>query len=167
MKIRNNYHNEEFDAIVNPMLDETTFQGMEQIAHHGVTRYDHCLRVAFYTYHVTKFLHLNYYEATRGALLHDFFYDREEKNKHEMLVAHPKYALEMAKEHFQVGAIEEDIILSHMFPVAPRLPRYLESWIVDFVDDWAGTYEKIYSVRKQLSHLCSFLVLFVLVFLSK
>lgn len=167
MRIRYSYENEEFNNIINPIMNEATFQGLMQITHHGVTRYNHCIRVAFYTYTVTKFLHLNYYEATRGALLHDFFYDREGKKKKEMLVFHPKYALEMAKEHFDISGIEEDIILSHMFPVAPRVPRYVESWIVDLVDDWAGIYEKVYSVRKQLSQVCSFMFLFVMVFLSK
>lgn len=167
MKIYYSYQNEEFNEIIKPIINETTYQGMMQITHHGVTRYEHCLRVAFYTYYVTKFLHLNYYEATRGALLHDFFYDHEGKKKKEMLVAHPKYAVEMAKEHFDISEMEEDIIRSHMFPVAPRLPRYIESWIVDLVDDWAGIYEKAYSVRKQLSHVVSFIFLFVVVFLSK
>ncbi len=167
MKIRYSYQNEEFNNIIDPIIHNITFQGLKQIGHHGVTRYNHSVRVAYYSYKVTKFLHLNYYETTRGAILHDFFYDRDEKNKNEMLINHPKYAKDMAATYFTLSPIEEDIILSHMFPVAPRVPRYLESWIVDFIDDIAGVYEKAYSVRKQLSHACSFLFLFVLVLLSK
>lgn len=167
MKLRYSYQNEEFNAIVRPIITDAHFQGLKQIAHHGVTRYDHSMRVAYYSYWLTKLLHLNYQEATRGAMMHDFFYDREEKNKREMLLNHPKFAKEMAESCFGLTALEEDVILSHMFPVAPRVPRYLESWIVDFVDDCAGIYEKAYSVRKQLSHACSFLILFVMVVLSK
>ncbi len=167
MKIRYSYQNEEFNQIIQPIVNEATFQGLKQISHHGVTRYHHCIRVAYYSYHITKFLHLKYQEATRGAVMHDFFYDREEKNKKEMLLSHPKYAKEMAEQYFGLTKIEEDIILSHMFPVAPYLPRYLESWIVDVVDDLAGIYEKIYSVRNQLSQACSFLFLFALILLRK
>ena len=167
MKVRYSYENKEFNQLIAPIINETTFQGLIHITHHGVTRYHHCQRVAYYTYHVTKFLHLNYQEATKGALLHDFFYDREGRNKKEMLVEHPQYAKDMAAHHFGLTLLEEDIILSHMFPVSPHLPRYLESWIVDIVDDVVGIYEKFYSVRTQLSQACSFLFLFMIILLRK
>ena len=51
-----------------------------------------------------------------------------------------------------------------MFPVVPKfLPKYMESLIVDIVDDWVGIGEKIYSIRKQLVRTASiFLFLFLI-----
>ncbi len=167
MAIHYTYENEEFNTIIRPILNNVSFQGLKQVSHHGINRYNHSLRVAYYSYCVTKFLHLNYKEATKGAILHDFFYDVAERTKKEMLVNHPKYARDLAKSQFEITPLEEDIILSHMFPVAPRIPRYLESWIVDFVDDCAGIYEKAHSVRNQLSHACSFLFFFLMLILRK
>ena len=65
----------EFYDIINDIYKHDEFMKLNDCRHHGITRYDHCLRVSYYTYLITKALHLNYKEATRAALLHDFFTD--------------------------------------------------------------------------------------------
>ena len=125
--------------------------------------YEHSLRVSYYSYLVAKILLLNIEEVARGALLHDFFLEDSEsfastKDRAGVLVNHPKYALENANKYFTLSEKEKDIIVTHMFPVAPSVPKYIESWIVDIVDDFASIYEKGFVVRKELSAAMSFLV---------
>ena len=44
-----------------------------------------------------------------------------------------------------------------MFPVTFTPPKYLESWIVDIVDDIAAIYERGTTVRQELSTAVTFL----------
>ena len=49
-----------------------------------------------------------------------------------------------------------------MFPVTLKPPKYLESWIVDIVDDVAGIYEKYRSSCNELKAATTFLcILFI------
>lgn len=152
---------EEFNNIINDIVDNYEFASLKNINHHGITRYNHSMRVAYYTYLITKKLKLNYYEATRAALLHDFFIDEVESEMSLFkLRRHPKYALENASKYFDLTDLQKDIIETHMFPITFTPPKYLESWIVDMVDDCSAVYEKIYCIRKELK--AAFLFLFVL-----
>lgn len=145
-------YNTEFYKLVKDILVNEEFTKMKSINHHGITRYDHSLRVAYYTYIVSKKLHLDYVKATRGALLHDFFTSEvSDMNGVARLRKHPGVALENAKKYFELSSLEEDIIKTHMFPVTFRPPKYLESWLVDFIDDCSAIYEKSYSVKNELS----------------
>ena len=142
--------------IVEDILENEEYLKLKTITHHGMDRYEHNKRVSFYSYRVTKMLHLDYESAARGAALHDFFLDVNKEttftNKIRVLECHPSYALSNAKEQFDINEKEKDIILTHMFPVVPRrVPKYLESWIVDMVDNWVGIGERIYSTRKSVA----------------
>lgn len=153
-----NYKNKEFSKIIKPILDIDEFYKLKEISHHGITRYDHSIRVAYYTYIITKGLHLNYKEATVAAMLHDFFTDEVELEKAVFkLRRHPNYAYLNASKYFKLSDLQEDIIKTHMFPVTFTPPRYSESWIVDVIDDIASIYERGYSLRKQIYAACSFL----------
>ena len=145
-------HNTEFYKLSKDVLINKDFNKLKNIGHHGITRYDHSLRVAYYTYIITKKLHLNYKQATRGALLHDFFID-EVSNMDEVskLRKHPSYALLNAKKYYDLNPMEEDIIKTHMFPVTFTPPKYIESWIVDIIDDVASIYERSYSIKNELA----------------
>lgn len=137
------YSNSEFINIITPLLENSNFNDTKDISHHGITRYDHSMRVAYYSYLVTKILGLDYIETTEAALLHDFFIDEvKDKNQIVKLTKHPKYALINAKKYFDLSEKQEDIIKTHMFPVTITPPKYLESWIVDIVDDIASIYER-------------------------
>ena len=54
---------------------------------------------------------------------------------------HPKFACRNASSMFKLNNKEKDIIISHMFPVNYRIPKYAESWLVSFVDKGVATYE--------------------------
>lgn len=157
------YSNYEFLNIVSPILENIEFERLKNVDHHGITRYEHCLRVSYYTYIITKYLGFNYEEATIAALLHDFFTDEVcEDNGIQRLRKHPTYAVENAKKYFSLTLLQEDIIKTHMFPVTFLPPKYLESWIVDIVDDIAAIYERIFSIQKEIK--AALIFLFVLLF---
>lgn len=138
------YNNDEFNWIVSSILNNIEYQKLKDIAHHGSTRFDHSIRVAYYTYLVTKFCHLDDYVATtKAALLHDFFTDEvEDKNMLVRLRRHPSYAAKNAENYFDLSEKQIDIIKTHMFPVTFTPPKYIEGWIVDIVDDFVAIYEK-------------------------
>lgn len=157
----------EFERIIKEIDDSEVFQKTKDIIHHCSNRYDHCKRVAYYTYLISKKLHLSYEEATRAAMLHDFFLvdnkDITFKDKYVTLVNHPKYALAFSEKHFNLTNKEKDIIVTHMFPIAPtRVPKYLESWIVNLVDDYVALKEEIYDKKRRLIGLTNFLLAFTM-----
>ena len=88
--MRTFYPNEEFNNIIMPIVSNSEYQKTKSCVHHGMDRYSHMMRVAYYSYKVTKFCHLDYRSTTRGAVLHDFFLDEYDEKKAHMLVNHPK-----------------------------------------------------------------------------
>ena len=62
-----------FDVIAKDIIEKDKFKSLKQDPHHGLTRYDHVIRVAKNTYRLSRILKMDYVSATRGALLHDYF----------------------------------------------------------------------------------------------
>ena len=79
---------------------------------------------------------------------HDKFKEKFKLYTHN----HPKEALENAKKYFDVNALEEDIIISHMFPIDIKIPKYFESWVVSGVDKVVATYEFYKKASKKLKY---------------
>lgn len=157
---------DEFNELIEPyIIDE--FNELKNVNHHGINRYDHSIRVAYYTYIVTKVLFMNYEEATIAALLHDFFTD-EVNNELSIfkLRRHPKHALKNASKYFYLSDLQKDIISTHMFPVTFTPPKYLESWVVDIIDDICAIYEKVYSIRRELSAASTFIFIVLMSYLK-
>ena len=159
----NSYTDEEFDSIVSPILEIEEFNRLKYITHHGITRFDHSMRVAYYSYKISKSLRLDYKEVTEAALLHDFFLDEvDSENRVGRLRHHPECAVKNASKYVDLSEKQIDIIRTHMFPVTFTPPKYLESWIVDAVDDVAALYEKGYCMHRQL-RTAMFLFMFLVV----
>ena len=161
--------NKTYYDIVKDILENDEYLKLKDIKHHGLDRYEHNKRVSYYSYLAAKILRLDYESVARAGALHDFFHDVNYETtitkRLDTLERHPRYSLETASKHFDLNEKEKNIILSHMFPVVPKyLPKYLESWIVDIVDDWVGIGEKIYSTRKGIIRFAN--ILFI-VFLYK
>lgn len=136
---------------VDYILSNEEFLKTKDLMHHGQNRYDHSLRVSYFSYKVSKLLGLNYKSAARGGLLHDFFLETSDnpKGKSKLLKTHPKIALEKANSIFELSNLEKDIIETHMFPVTLKVPKYAESWIVDIVDDVVSIYERCHNLSKE------------------
>lgn len=135
-------HNKEFYNIIEDILENETFQKLKLYKHHYIyTRFEHSLSVSYYSYLVCKFLKLDYISAARAGLLHDlFFYDCENKftRPKNHIKNHPIIALKNAKQLFSLNNKEQDIILKHMWPLTFSLPKYLESFIITFVDKYCA-----------------------------
>ena len=152
----------EFESIIQEIKTHKEFLKLKNMRHHGMTRFEHSYRVSYYTYMITKKLHLDYISATRAALLHDFFTSEvEEESSMNRLRKHPDIAVENAKKYFEINNLEEDIIKKHMFPITMVPPKYLESWIVDFIDDVSAIYERGKMTHLSLKTIGTFLLLFI------
>ena len=158
---------QEFKEIIKDITENSSVLSLkEHVQHMKGSRYKHCYEVAFYTYVLTKKLGLDYISATRGAMLHDFyFYDWRNKGvegqKHFHAYRHPRIALHNANENFELNDVEKDIILKHMWPLTFPLPRFSESYIVTLVDKYCATreffrflkYKKIVRKLRKLNQL--------------
>lgn len=143
----------EFELITHDISMNSDFMKLNECRHHGISRLEHSYRVAYYSYKIMKFLKLNYVEGTRAALLHDFFTgDVDQYGAFNRYRKHPMCALKNAKKHFDISPLQEDIIVKHMFPVTIIPPKYLESVIVDLVDDVASIYERVAATTHEVSY---------------
>lgn len=164
-KLDSIYHDYEYMNITYDILNNNEFLEIKTCKHHGTTRLEHSLRVSYYSYLLTKKLHLNYVATARGGLLHDFFREKDltRKSKKFSMMYHPYLALRNACETFEVSDLEKDIIINHMFPSLPhKIPKYLESWIVSLVDKTIAIYEFYASYGKAYFYKLSNLYLIIL-----
>ena len=145
---------QEFKNIIKDITENSSVLSLkEHVQHMKGSRYKHCYEVAYYTYILSKKLGFDYISATRGAMLHDFyFYDWRNKGvegqKHFHAYRHPRIALNNATENFELNEVEKDIILKHMWPLTIRLPRFSESYIVTLVDKYCALEESFEHYKK-------------------
>ena len=159
----------EYLNIIKDIMKNKQFKKMEMIEHHGITRLDHSLRVSYYSYRISKLLHLDYQKTARGGLLHDFFFSPEErtaKDKLKSTFTHPKKALETANANFKLSKKEQDMIVSHMFPVYISIPKYMESWIISVVDKVVATSELSLKFKFKFRYAYNIILLFVIGFIK-
>lgn len=137
----NNY----FKEIVN---DEKFLREKEFMQHGTTSVYEHSIYVATTCMKIVgKFnLKVDKKSLIKGALLHDYFlYDWHVSDKSHRLhgFTHPRASWRNAKRDFGLNKKEENMILSHMFPLGPKIPMYKESWILTIADKYCATRETI------------------------
>jgi len=135
-----------FDNYISDIISNLHFNILRNELHHGISRYEHSMRVAKWTYKICQtFKFDNTKEVTRAALLHDFYTnkDLDTKDSKKALVEHPKVALINSKKYFNINELQEDIIVHHMFPCTLKLPESKEAFLVSVVDKGVGTYEML------------------------
>ena len=132
-----------FDNIAKDIINTKKFNELKNEKHHGLTRYNHVIRVSKFTYRITKFFKMDYVSATRAALLHDYYTSEDLKDISEpkKLKEHPNVACTNALSEFKLNEKEENAIKSHMFPLGKEIPKYKESWVLTGVDKGVATYE--------------------------
>ena len=119
--------------------------------------------MAYYSYLVTKFLKLDYKETTEAAMLHDFFTTEVEKeNAILKLRRHPHHAVQNSLKYYNLSEKQVDIIKTHMFPVTFTPPKYIESWIVDIVDDVVSIFERAFWIKKSVKTAATFLLVLLI-----
>ncbi len=151
----------EFNQIVKDILENDKFIALKYERHHGISRLDHSLHVARMTYFMCQKLHLSdIAEITRAALLHDFYLNKE--NGNHAFTNHPDWALENANREFDLNPMQQNIIVSHMFPVGHAKPDCKESYLVSFADKSVATYEMLkYKVPLKMGALLIFAINFL------
>lgn len=131
---------------VSDLLSSPEVRSMQNIPHHpGVTCYEHSVFVSYVAFRMARRWGLDYRAAARGGLLHDLYlYDSRDHSNYEgnQCFAHPKAALKNATALCgPLSDKEENIIISHMWPLARRMPRYRESCVVNLADKACATAE--------------------------
>lgn len=136
----------EFYEIIKDLINNPTVLEMKNYKqHYDTSCYDHCVEVAYWSYRFCKKHNLDYVAAARAGMLHDLFlYDwRKRENGRRGLHAytHPKVALKHASTFLNLNDKEKDMILKHMWPVTPAIPKYKETFVITFVDKYFAVAE--------------------------
>lgn len=141
------------------IINHEEYQQLARFIHHRpFTTLEHSLRVAQIAYNwsirLERKLNLDTHSVTRGALLHDFFlYDwhqpRPDKSRWHGF-RHPRIACQNAERCFVLNEKEKDIILSHMWPLTPRLPKTREAFLVMVADKMASIQEFRFKFKRNL-----------------
>lgn len=140
---------DEIHQVVGELNQKTRFPHTKNYIQHGQTSvFCHSLSVAKMSCQIVNFFHIPVDKKSliRGALLHDYFlYDWHTLKEGHYLhgFTHPRKALENAREELTLNAIEENMILRHMFPLTPIPPRYREAWILCLADKISSLQETI------------------------
>lgn len=158
-----------FDTIAKEFLGNEKFMRIQNERHHGITRYEHSMRVARNVYKLSKKLNLDYISATRAAIVHDFFVNEEFGINRGLIqgVVHPDIALANAKGEFKINEIEANAIEAHMFPLSTCLPNSKEAWCLTAVDKAVAIYEYAtnkFSV-KRISNPVSYAICLVFIYI--
>lgn len=167
--MKNVVDDKQYMNLVYDIYDNAEFNKIKLIEHHGVTRFDHSLRVSYYSYKIAKFLKLDYVEVARAGLLHDFFFSEENRNAKDRFVStfrHPRISVLNSVINFELSEKEIDIIRTHMFPISLKIPKYAESWLVSLVDKCAAVYEfsKKISFKFKFKYATNIYLLFIINF---
>lgn len=153
----------EYFKIVENIFQNKEFNRLKtEVHHHNSTRYNHCVEVSQKTYRICKKLNLDYKSATKAALLHDFYFNDEFENKKDSLLNHPKKAKENAMKITNLTIKEQNIIESHMYPIGKKMPKHIESIIVDLVDDYVAIKEKLGGDIKYIKTAINFLFILLI-----
>ncbi len=144
----------EYYSYVGDLLECRTVRGLAEFPHHiGTSRLQHSLNVSYYNYILCRFLKLDARAAARAGLLHDmFFYDRKthEKIQNRHPAEHANIALYNASMLFELSELEEDMILNHMWPMTPHMPRHAETFVITLVDKFCASAELTSYLWKRL-----------------
>jgi len=131
-----------FLSAVHDLASDSSVQSMASIKHHDASTLRHSLTVSLASYYLAKAFGLDETSAARGALLHDFhLYDWRDRRHSRHSTRHARIALRNARARFQLNPIEEDIIATHMWPLASSFYGCKESFVVSSIDKIVTTGE--------------------------
>ncbi len=134
----------EYMKIVSPILNSFELKKRKKWMHHeNVSLYEHLLVVSYLSYKICKKYNLNYKDAALGGLLHDFYCKPWQENLNVKMpffkqhgFIHAREAMYNAYKFYPTFMNKRiaNIIERHMFPLTFVPPKYLEGWIVSYVD---------------------------------
>lgn len=159
---------EEYLHIVKDILETKEFMVLENIKHHNNNRLEHSIRVSYNAYKIARFLKLDFDQVARAGLLHDFYLERtvdykKMKDKFKLFTfQHPNDAVANASKYFYLTNKEKDMILTHMFPLDFKIPKYMESWVLNITDSIVSFHEFGLKFKYQISYATNVYILFLL-----
>ncbi|MEG2322603.1 MAG: hypothetical protein RSB71_03895 [Bacilli bacterium] len=158
----------EYLNIVKDIIYDEDFLKLQKCSHHGISRYDHSVKVSYAAYKYALKHHFDYDQVAIGGLLHDFFITDNLNlfGKLKSTFNHPKKAKDNALNKYDLTAKETDIIISHMFPINLRLPKYKESWLVSLYDKKVGIMEFGNKFKYQIQYSSNLILLLILNFVK-
>lgn len=133
-------------GIISEILEHKVWKKMKEYNHHIKSRSTHMLSVCLNSYRTSKKKSLDVRSTVIAAISHDLFlYDwkdpshyakKPKKLTERHAFTHPGESLKVLKEYFPhlVNERIENIILSHMWPLSMKFPKYRESWVVTMAD---------------------------------
>lgn len=138
-------------SCVEDLITTRQVESMKQWKHHfSVSTYDHSLFVSYVAFRLARRLGKDYRMAARMGLLHDLYlYDSHDKSAHpgNQCFDHPVAAARNAAQLVELSEKEENIIISHMWPLAKTMPQSAEALIVNGADKFCATLEVCYMSR--------------------
>lgn len=147
-------HEEDRDYIkkaLSGIADTEEALRMKGFRQHGhVNTYQHVMNVVCLSCVINRAMHMhaNRKSLVRGAFLHDYYlYDWHDGNQHKRLhgFRHPVIALDNAKKSYRLTPKEQNIIVSHMWPLTiTRVPKSREAVIVCLSDKLCAAYETVF-----------------------
>ena len=148
---------QEFFDDIKDLLASDAVQRLKRYVHHkSGTRFDHSLYVAYRSYRFAKKMGWDSRAAARGGLLHDlFFYDWRDDDAPGgwHVTEHPVQALREAEARFDLSDMEKDIIVKHMWPLSPWMPKYRESFTVSMMDKYCAMMECLFLGQRKMRRL--------------
>ncbi|MDA3847796.1 MAG: phosphohydrolase [Vallitaleaceae bacterium] len=150
-------YREGFIDIIRPVYNNRHIQEMRLYPNHRDTScLEHSLNVSYTAYRIGKALNLDAKSLARASMFHDFYlYDWHIKGNRKGLhgMMHAAEAYNNTIKYFEVNEKEKDMILTHMWPLNPKLPKYIESILLMCVDRYCTVLEllKIKSYRNDFS----------------
>lgn len=131
--------------IVESIINHPKIQSMSEFTHHGNTDcLTHSIHVSYMGFSLGLKLGLNEKALARAGLLHDFYlYDWHDRGDRKGFhgYTHAQTSITNAKKYFTISKKEEDIIIKHMWPLNPKLPKFKESFLFMFVDRYCTVLE--------------------------
>lgn len=132
---------QELYNLASDILKSDVFQEMQNFSHHKhMSTMEHSINVAESSLaYVNRYnIKCNKRALVVGCLLHDLFlYDYHAKGNRWAkwhAFTHPKIALQNAEMHFNLSALEKEIIKKHMWPTTIVPPTKKEVWIIVWED---------------------------------
>ena len=152
----------EYKECVGEILENEQVQKLDRhMQHCNTSRLQHSINVSYYSFLICRRMGWDYRSAARAGLLHDlYFYDWRTKKYIRSGHAswHPRVALDNASRITELNNVEKDAIRKHMWPCTLVPPRYIESYVVTFVDKICALCEMterkyMQMFKKQPAHL--------------
>lgn len=167
------YADKEYMDIVSPYLSNIKVQTLKNIPHHeSSNRLEHSVKVSYLCYKICKKFKLNYKSAAKAGILHDLYFNRINemtgfKDKFKLFSnRHPVDALMNARSLFELSKLEENMILSHMWPVSKFVPKHKESFLLGCADKMVSLGDYKHKLNL-IPTLAGTYVLFITNFLDK